>query len=207
MPAERPARPTAARAAGYRVLRHDRSLLGLLALTFGFFFLFGPVYVALPIHVAQDLHAPATVLGAYYTAFGIGALAGAVVTGYLRRWPLWPTTVGIVIAFAVAMLPLGLGAPAAVSLPAFAAAGMIWAPYMSTSMALFQRSATPAELPQALAAYESIVVLAIPLGAVLGGPLVTELGASTTLLMCATATLAIGILAAGISSARMSRTA
>jgi DHA3 family macrolide efflux protein-like MFS transporter len=196
VPAERPA---ARRTGAYRLIWHDRSLLGLLALTCGFFFLFGPVYVALPIHVAQDLYASATVLGAYYTAFGIGAVAGAVVTGYLRRWPLWPTTVGIVIAFAAAMLPLGLGAPAAVSLPAFAAAGMIWAPYMSTSMALFQRDTAAAELAGALAAYESIVVLAIPFGAVLGGPLVTELGASTTLLACATATLAIGVVAACLS--------
>jgi MFS transporter, DHA3 family, macrolide efflux protein len=202
IPSTEPAPTSASRTEGYRILWHNRPLLGLLALTFGYFFLFGPVYVALPIHVAEDLHASASVLAAYYTAFGIGAVAGGLVTGYLRRLPLWPTTVGIVIAFAITMLPLGLGAPISISLPAFALGGMIWAPYMSTSMAMFQRSATSTQLPQILAASGSITVLAIPLGTILGGPLVTTLGATTTMLTCATAILATGILAACLSPRR-----
>ena len=109
------------------VIRRDRALLGLVGLSFGFFLLFGPFYVAMPIHIAEDLHAPATLLGAYYTAFGIGAVVGGFVTGYLRRWPLWPTTVGVVVAFGAAMLPLGLGAPTGIALASFALAGAIWA--------------------------------------------------------------------------------
>jgi predicted MFS family arabinose efflux permease len=77
----------------------------------------------MPIHVAQDLHASATALAAYYTAFGIGAVIGGLATGYLRRWPLWPTTIGIVLAFGAAMLPLGLGAPTGMALTSFAIAG------------------------------------------------------------------------------------
>jgi predicted MFS family arabinose efflux permease len=186
--------------AGYRTIRHDRNLLGLLALTFGFFFLFGPFYVAMPIHVAEDLHASATVLGGYYAAFGIGAVAGGLATGYLRRWPLWPTTIGIVLAFAAAMLPLGLGAPTGISVTCFAFAGMIWAPYMPTSVALFQRATTTAKLPQVLAANGSITVLSVPLGTILGGPLVTAIGARGTLLVCAIATLALGAVAAGLTT-------
>jgi predicted MFS family arabinose efflux permease len=188
--------------AGFSTIRHDHTLLGLLALTFGFFFLFGPFYVAMPIHVAEDLHASATVLGGYYTAFGIGAVAGALATGYLRRWPLWPTTIGIVLAFGAAMLPLGLGAPTAISVTCFAFAGMIWAPYMPTSVALFQRSTTTAKLPQVLAANGSITVLSVPLGTVLGGPLVAAIGASDTLVVCALATLALGVVAAGLLALR-----
>lgn len=197
--------PEESRTAGFRAIRHDRALLGLLALTFGFFFLFGPTYAALPIHVADDLHASAATLSAYYTAFGIGAVVGGLITGYLTRWPLWPTTVGIVIAFGAAMLPLGLGAPTALALTSFALAGAIWAPYMSTSMALYQRR-TPAEhLAQVLAANGSILVLAVPLGTILGGPLVTALGAAQTLLICATATITLGATAAGMLAVRRAR--
>ena len=179
--------------AGFAALRRDRTLLGLLALSFAFFLLFGPFYVAMPIHVAADPHGSATLLGAFYTAFGAGALLGGLLTGYLRRLSLWPTTIGIVVGFGAAMLPLGLDVPAPVAICSFALAGAIWAPYMATSMAIFQRSTPAADLPQVLAANGSVLVLAVPLGTMLGGPLVALLGARSTLLACATATIALGI--------------
>ena len=146
-------------------------------LSLGFFFLFGPVYVAMPIHITDDLHASADAARRPTTPRSASAASlGGLVAGYLRRWPLRATTIGIVVAFGVAMLPLGLGAPVGVSLPAFALAGFIWAPYMSTSMALFQRSTSTARLPAVLAANGAILVLAVPLGTMLGGPLVGAIG-------------------------------
>ncbi|WP_189196506.1 MFS transporter [Micromonospora fulviviridis] len=189
------------RTAGFGIIRHHRSLRRLLGLTFGFFLLFGPFYVAMPVLVTEDLGGSATTLGLYYTAFGAGSLLGGLATGYLHRWPLWPTTIGIVVGFGVAMLPLGLGAPVGLSLPAFALAGLVWAPYMSTSMALFQRSTSAAGRPQALAANSAVLVLAVPLGTMLGGPLTTGIGARRTLLLCAAGTIALG-LAAGLANLR-----
>ncbi|MEU5961846.1 MFS transporter [Micromonospora parva] len=189
----------ASRTAGFAVIRHNPALLGLLALSLAFFFLFGPVYVAMPIHITDDLHASATLLGAYYTAFGVGGLVGGVVAGHLRRWPLRATTIGIVVGFGITMLPLGLGAPLGVSLPAFALAGLIWAPYMSTSMALFQRSTSIAQLPAVLAANSAVLVLAVPLGTMLGGPLVGAIGARPTMLLCATAIVTVGLVAGGFA--------
>jgi len=181
---------------GFGAIRRDRRLLALLTLSFGFFFLFGPFYVAMPIHVADDLHAPATMLGVFYTVFGAGALAGALVTGYLRRLSLWPTTTGIVLASGAAMLPLGLPVPTWAALVSLGLAGLIWAPFMSTSMALFQRDTPPEDLAQVLAAYSSMLILSVPLGTIVGGPLVTLVGARGTLLLSAAATLALGIVAA-----------
>ncbi|MBQ1033044.1 MFS transporter [Micromonospora sp. SD19] len=189
----------ASRTAGFAVIRRNPALLGLLALSLAFFFLFGPVYVAMPIHITDDLHASATLLGAYYTAFGVGGLVGGLITGHLRRWPLRATTITIVVAFGVAMLPLGLGAPVGVSLPAFALAGLIWAPYMSTSMALFQRSTSIAQLPAVLAANGAVLVVAVPLGTMLGGPLVGAIGARPTMLLCATAIVTVGLVAGGFA--------
>ena len=181
---------------GLAVIRRDRKLLGLLALSFGFFVLFGPTYAALPVHVADDLHAPATVLGWYYTAFGVGAVIGGIVTGYLRRWSLWPATIGIVLAFGVTMLPLGLGAPLPVAVLCFGLGGAVWAPYLSVYMALFQRSTPADRLASALAANGAILMLAVPLGTVLGGPVVTAIGAQPTLLACAIGTVVLGVVAA-----------
>ncbi|MEU8258882.1 MFS transporter [Micromonospora inaquosa] len=189
----------ASRTAGFAVIRQNPALLGLLALSLAFFFLFGPVYVAMPIHITNDLHASATLLGAYYTAFGVGGLVGGLIAGHLRRWPLRATTIGIVVGFGITMLPLGLGAPLGVSLPAFALAGLIWAPYMSTSMALFQRSTSIAQLPAVLAANGAILVVAVPLGTMLGGPLVGAIGARPTMLLCATAIVVVGVVAGGFA--------
>ena len=189
----------ASRTAGFAVIRQNPALLGLLALSLAFFFLFGPVYVAMPIHITDDLHASATLLGAYYTAFGVGGLVGGLIAGHLRRWPLRATTIGIVVGFGITMLPLGLGAPLGVSLPAFALAGLIWAPYMSTSMALFQRSTSIAQLPAVLAANGAILVVAVPLGTMLGGPLVGAIGARPTMLLCATAIVTVGLVAGGFA--------
>ncbi|GAB3953886.1 MFS transporter [Micromonospora vulcania] len=192
----------ASRTAGFAAIGRDPALLGLLGLSLGFFFIFGPVYVAMPIHIVDDLNASATLLGAYYTAFGIGGVLGGLVTGHLRHWPLWTTTIGIVIGFGVAMLPLGLGVPIGVSLPAFALAGLIWAPYRATSMALIQRGTSTTQLPAVLAAYGAITVLAVPLGTMLGGPLVGLLGARPTLLLSGGATVALGLLAGGLALLR-----
>lgn len=189
----------ASRTAGFVVIRHNRRLLGLLALSFGFFFLFGPVHVALPLHVAAGLHAPATLLGGFYMAFGAGAVVGGLIAGHLRRWSLWPTTIGIVLTFGLTMLPLGLGAPTPVALASFAVGGLIWAPYLPTAMALFQRSTTTANLPQVLAANGAVTVVAVPVGTMLGGPLVGVVGARHTILLCAVAITTLGVLAAALA--------
>jgi DHA3 family macrolide efflux protein-like MFS transporter len=186
-------RPRASRASGFAVIRHHRALLGLLTLSFGFFFLFGPVYVALPVHIATGLHAPASLLGWYFMAFSIGTVAGALVTGHLRRWSLWPTVLATVLGVGVALLPLGLGAPGWLALAGFAAAGFVWAPYLPTAMALFQRTASPAQLPVVLAANSAVLVVALPLGTALGGVLVATIGARATILVVAVGTIALGL--------------
>ncbi|WP_405705865.1 MFS transporter [Streptomyces xanthophaeus] len=184
------------RAAGFAVIRRTPALLGLLGLSFAFFFLFGPLYVALPLHVSDDLGAAAGLLAAFYTAFGLGAVLGSLLTGYLSRLPMWPTTTGIVIAFGVFLLPVGLGAPTWAALAGFAVAGLLWPPYAALSTALFQRSAPRDALPQTLAASSAVRVLSVPLGTALGGPLVAALGAGGTLALSAVSISVLGLAAA-----------
>jgi MFS family permease len=201
-PAQGQARGGVSRAAGFGVIRHNRKLLGLLTLNFGFFFLFGPVYVALPLHVSQELHGSADLLAAFYSAFRAGAVLGALLTGYLSRWGLWPTTIGVVIAFGAAMLPVGLGASTVVALGSFVLAGLLSPPYLSMSMALFQRSAPTTLLPQMLTASASVRILSVPLGTALGGPLVGAFGPARTLQFSAVAILALGLATAGVMALR-----
>jgi MFS transporter, DHA3 family, macrolide efflux protein len=176
---------------GLRVLLADRRLLGLLVLSFAFFAAFGPVYVALPTELADPF-----LLGAYYTAFGVGSLIGAAATGHLRRLRLTTTLLGVVLGFGLAMVPLALGAPVAVSLPAFAVAGAIWAPYTATSMALLQSSTGDEHRGSVLAANSAVLVVAVPLGTGLGGPSVEHVGARGTLAISTFVIIALGLLVA-----------
>jgi len=185
-----------------RTIFSSRTLLGLMSLSFAFFLLYGPVEVALPVHVAGDLHGSAGLLGSFWAANGAGAVLGSLIAPYLRHWPLWPTMIGIVAGWGVALLPLGFCAPIGVCLAAFAAGGVIYAPYNSIAMVVFQGSAPAGQLAGLLAARAGMMILAVPLGTALGGPLVAALGAHGTLRVSSLATIALALFAAAGSLAR-----
>lgn len=184
----------ASRTAGFSVIWRTPTLLGLITLSTLFFFLFGPVYVALPTLVRQP-DGTASLLATYYTAFGIGAVLGGLLTPYLRNLSLWLTTVTGVLIVGITLLPLGLGAPTPVSVLCFALGGVTWAPYLATSMALYQRTAPAGQLSQVLAADSAIALLSAPAGISLGGLLVVHWGAQNILLISATGMILVASIA------------
>jgi DHA3 family macrolide efflux protein-like MFS transporter len=200
-PAARVATPSGPGA--WAMIRSSPVLPGLLALSFVFYLLYGPVEVALPVHVADDLHGSAALLGAFWAVFGVGAVTGELAAPFLRRWPVWPTMTGIVFGWGLALVPLGLRTPLWVGLAAFFAGAVIWGPWTSLSMAVFQDACPPGALAQVIAARSSLLILAAPLGTALGGPIVAALGARGTLLASALATIALGLAtAAALARAR-----
>jgi predicted MFS family arabinose efflux permease len=189
--AEAVGQPIDARAAesGFRLLRRP-DLLSLTLVTWIFFFLYGPVEVALPVYVAVDLQAPAGLLGAYWTTFGVGALAATLITGTIRGRNMRRITLLIVAGWGACLLPFAF-APIAVTLAAFAIGGLIYGPFIPLTYALFQSSTTAANLPFVLAARSAVVMVSTPLGTAIGGPLVGSLGASGTLAVSGLATLVL----------------
>ncbi len=202
-PPARPAPATAPSAqpptrGAWAVIRSSPVLPGLMALSFVFYLLYGPIEVALPVHVASDLHGSAALLGAFWAVFGVGALIGELAAPFLRRWPVWPTMTGIVIGWGLAIVPLGLPAPLGVGLAAFFAGAVIWGPWMSLSMAVLQDASPPAALASVIAARSSLLILASPLGTAFGGPIVAVLGARGTLLASGLATIALGLITTAV---------
>jgi Major Facilitator Superfamily len=187
---------------GFRVIARRPALAGLLALTCVFFLLYGPVEVALPLYVVDKLGGAAGLLGLFWAVFGIGAVAGSLAAGVLRRLPLWPTLVASVIGWGAALVPMGLLHLAIPALTSFAVGGLLYAPYTALSATLFQRESPPTLLSQVLAARGALTVLAAPLGTAFGGPLVAYLGASNTLLASGAATILLGLIATVALSAR-----
>lgn len=187
---------------GLALLRSHPELLGLLALTWFFNFLYGPVEVALPLHVTNDLHAPGTLLGLYWMLFGIGAVLGGLAVGALRQLPLWPVTVGIVVAWGLALLPFGFGVPTAVTVACFTLGGVIYGPFVALSVTLMQAKSPPQHLAAMLAARSAVLLTASPLGTALGGPLTTALGPRATLGGSGLATVVLGVVACVLLLAR-----
>jgi DHA3 family macrolide efflux protein-like MFS transporter len=186
----------------WAMIRSTPVLPGLLALTFVFYLLYGPIEVALPVHVATDLHGSAALLGIIWTVFGVGAIAGELCAPFLRRWPVWPTMTAIVFGWGLALVPFGLPTPLWAGLAAFTAGAVIWGPWMSLSMAVFQDATPPGALAQVLAARSSLLIVAAPIGTALAGPLVAAAGARGTLLVSALATIVLALITAALLAAR-----
>ena len=192
--AEQPFDPRAAES-GFRLLRRA-DLLGLIVLTWLFFFLYGPVEDALPVYVAHDLHAGAGLLGAYWASFGIGAFASTLITGTLRGRSSRLIVVLIVAGWGACLFPFAF-APVAITLACFFLGGLIYGPFIPLTYALFQSATTTGRLPSLLAARSAALIIATPLGTAFGGPLVASLGAAQTL----TASGAATVLLAGVAAA------
>jgi MFS transporter len=193
---------TSVQPSGWAVIRSSPVLPGLLALSFVFYLLYGPVDVALPVHVAVDLHGSAALLGTFWAVFGVGAVIGQLSAPFLRRWRVWPTMTAIVLGWGLALVPLGLVTPLWMALAAFFAGAVIWGPWMSLSMGVLQDASPPGALAQVIAARSSLLIIAAPLGTALGGPLVAALGARGTLLASALGTVALGLITSAILAAR-----
>jgi MFS family permease len=185
---------TLAAESGFRLLRRRRDLLNLTVLTWLFFFLYGPVEAALPVYVARDLHAGAALLGAYWTTFGVGALAATLVAGTLRHHNVRRITLWIVAGWGACLLPFAF-APVAVTLTSFAVGGLIYGPFIPLTYALFQSATPTANLPAVLAARSALVMISTPLGTALGGPLVGSIGAAPTLAASGAATVLLAVAA------------
>jgi MFS family permease len=142
--------------AGLRVIRAHR-LLGLLTLTWLFFFLYGPVEVALPVHVKQDLHAGAGTLGIYWSLFGLGGLLGSLATIALRNRPPWSTVLVIVTGWGLCLIPFGFGPPTFVTMIGFGVGGLIYGPFTPLTYKLFQSAIPAAQLPTVLAARSALL--------------------------------------------------
>ncbi|WP_157641470.1 MFS transporter [Longispora albida] len=178
----------------WHTLRRNPMLLGVIGVSFGFFFLYGPVEVALPVHIADELHASAGLLGAYMMAYGVGAVIGSFGTGLLRRLPLWPVVAVIIVGWGVCLLPSGLSASPWPGVIGFGLGGVIYGPFQAMCMALFQRVAPPDQLSQLLALRSAVLMPAAALGTALGGPLVGAIGGQQTLAWSAVTTIVLGVL-------------
>jgi predicted MFS family arabinose efflux permease len=178
-----------------RTLARNPGLLGMLGLSFAFNLLYGPIEVAVPVFVSARLGAGPAALGWIWGAFGAGAVIGALATGTLRRLPLWPTVLAIVAGWGLAVLPIAQFGTLAAAIVGLGLGGLIYSPYGPVSITLLQQKAPFDELVSLSAFRSTVLVLASPVGAALGGLLVARLGPLGTIRLSGLTT--IGLAAVG----------
>jgi MFS family permease len=184
---------------GIRLLRRH-GLVGVVALTWFFYFLYGPVEVALPLHVSLDLHHGASLLGLYWALYGAGAAIGSLFAGLLRRVPIWPVAIVIVAGWGLCLVPFAFSTPIGLTVIAFGLGGLIYGPYVPLTYRLMQARVPSHEQATVLATRGAIMTVAAPVGTVLGGPLTAALGAGRTLALSGLATVAAAVVIAALSA-------
>lgn len=194
------------RRSGLAVLRSRPEVAGLLALTLAVDLLYYPVEVALPIHVQQSLGG-AQVLGSMWAGFGLGAVAGSLLSGLLGRLPQRAVLFGAITGWAVSLSVFTASSQVIWALAAFTIGGVLWAPFIPVVYTLVQGAVAADEQQPVLTIWTAIILTAAPLGLALGGPLVIALGASATLWTSALATLTVGATALIVLAGTASRQA
>jgi MFS family permease len=184
----RPAGSTLRReiAQGLRTLGRDRALRGLCAATALCNVGVGALIAGLVLLVTGWLDAGTAGYAAALTAYTVGGLAGAVVSGRLvarlgrvRAVLLAGSAqIGALVVMGSVRSPVALAAGMAV----FGCMGMVW--NVNTRTLMQERS--PAEmLGRVSAAFRTLAVAGAPLGALLGGAVATAWGLNTPALLAA----------------------
>ncbi len=174
---------------GLRLLLRRPALAWLLALTLGFYGLYGPVETALPLFVRHDLHHGPSLYGLIWAAFGVGAVAGALAAGGRRIANLRRFAVAVVAGWGLSLLIAVSTRRPPVVLVGMALGGLVYAPYPAAATTLLQEHLAGDELVAAATAWTTLTIIVAPVGSMVGGPIVAAIGAQATLVASAVSTI------------------
>jgi MFS family permease len=177
-----------------------RTLLGLkqvwiiTSLSFVFFLSYGPLEPALPLYSQQFLKAEASGYGLLWSAFGVGAVLGLVVTPYLskvRRSGI--TFASIALLWGLFLAPLTWLSDLPMAMLFLGLAGCAWAPYNTLETSILQRL-IPAELRgQVFGVRATLLSASTPVGVILGGILLDFMPSNEVIGISALACILVGV--------------
>jgi MFS family permease len=183
-------------ASGWRIVRHTPVVLLLFFVVFFFNFLYMPIEVALPLFVRGPLHGNGAALGAVWSAFGAGALVGAIGMNWLRRVPRRTMLVGIIAGWALSVLALSFATSVGFAAACFAIGGLIYAPFSATCYTVLQSLLRDEEQQPVMTLWTAGATIASPTGLALGGVLVGAIGPTSGILVSSMLTLLLAPMAA-----------
>lgn len=179
---------------GFALLIRKKEIRLLTGLSALFFFSYGPLEAALPIYSERVLHAGAEGYGLLWTGFGVGALIGALLTGFVAaRFQPRVTQPLIAILWGAFLCPLMVIHSLPLALLCLALGACSWAPYTPIETSLLQRLIPPSMRGQVFGARLAVTTAAAPLGALVGGFLLARLSAPLVIGISGIACILAGI--------------
>ncbi len=178
---------------GLAELWRSPALRALTILTLTYYFAYGPLEPALPMYVRGDLHGGARAYGLMWGTFGVGALAGLVLTKPLSRFRPGLVNAAGAIAWGVIVAPLALVHHLPVAMALFFGGAFVWAPYTAVEMSVIQRLVPASRHGLVIGTRRAMLVAAFPAGAAVGGAVTTPGDAHLVLAVSALACTAVGL--------------
>jgi MFS family permease len=188
---------------GYRLLWRHPAIRALLLLTFAYFFAFGPLEPALPIYVRDDLYAGARGYGALWAILGVGSVVGLLFVKPLARLRPGIVNAAGAIGWGLLLVPLLWVHSIGLALFLMFFAGVVWAPYIAIEASVIQQLTPASAHGVVFGARRSLIILASPSGAAVGGLLLGSLPAATVIFLSGLACIAAGVACACAKSVRV----
>ena len=173
---------------GHPVLRSMILFWGLVAITTA------PLVTTLAVHITRDLGYDATVLGLILAAYGIGTVAGALLTARASRRPVAPFMLGGTFAIGILLIVVARAEAVAVLLAAAALAGIAQSLVFLTYLTARANYAPDALLGRVGSTARTISLGLQPIGMLAGGLLIDLTSGSTTIAL-------MGLLLVGLALA------
>ncbi|HET8912378.1 MAG TPA: MFS transporter [Ktedonobacteraceae bacterium] len=184
---------------GFALLFGRKEIRLLTCLSFIFFFSYGPLEAALPLYSDRILHVGAQGYGLLWTGFGVGALVGALLTGFVAaRARPGLTQPLIAILWGGFLCPLLIIRSLPLALICLALGACSWAPYTPIEASLLQRLIPPSMRGRVFGARFALITASAPLGTLIGGFLLEYVSASIVIGISGLACILAGV--AGFAS-------
>jgi MFS family permease len=162
---------------GWAIMRRSPVVVRLALVVFLFDLFYGPVEVALPLLVTDELGGDGGAYGALWTCFGVGALAGALLTNQFRRVRPELLLVAVIGGWACCAALVGSSPNLWVAGAGLALGGAIYGPFLAVAYTLLQGLLRTGDQQPVFTLWGAMVTVAMPLGLAVGGPLITAAGA------------------------------
>jgi MFS family permease len=181
---------------GHRVLRSMILFWGLVAITTA------PLVTALAVHITRDLGYEDTILGLILTAYGIGTVAGALVTARIPRRGVAPFLLGGTVTTGLVLLVVGNTDLVPVLLVAAGVGGIAQSMVLVTYLTARTAHSPDVLLGRIGSTARTISLGLQPLGLLAGGALIDLTNGSTTIVIMGIVLLVLSVVFAPVTALR-----
>ena len=189
---------------GFRQLWSIKVVRLTTLLSLVFFFSYGPLEAALPLYSAEVLATGAQGYGLLWTALGVGAFVGTLLTSVVNRYVRLGLALPLIaLLWGVSLLPLAFTRELWVACIFMGLAGLTWGPYSPIETTLLQRTVPKAQLGRVFGARATVMTSGVPLGLALGGVLLAFLPSTTLIAISGFACMLVGM--GGLASPALRR--